>query len=98
MIGGADHELEQAILGLLAERTGSICPSDAARRVAGDDGDWRTLMEPTRRAARRLAADSRIVITQRGEPIGEGPTRGPIRIARGPAFDRATVAERRPDR
>ena len=86
---GMDQELERAILELLAERRGSICPSDAARRVGGEDGAWRKLMEPARRAARRLAADSRVIITQRGELVGPEPTRGPIRIARGPAFDEA---------
>ena len=32
----------------------SLCPSEAARMV--DTADWRRLMEPARRAARRLAA------------------------------------------
>ena len=82
-----DDDLEAAILSLLAERSGTICPSDAARRVAGDDGAWRDLMEPAREAARRLSTARRVVITQGGEPVTTAKPKGPIRIARGPAFD-----------
>ena len=73
--------LERAIERLLDERTGSICPSDVARAVGGDD--WRDLMEPVRRAARRLHDEGRVEIAQRGERVAD-PTdvRGPIRIRR----------------
>jgi hypothetical protein len=49
-----DRRLETTILDLLAQRarTSTICPSDAARAVGGDDEEtWRGLMEPARRAA-----------------------------------------------
>ena len=54
--------LELAITELLASRAtdATICPSEAARRVAPDD--WRPLMEPARAAARRLVAAGRIDI------------------------------------
>ena len=76
-------ELEQAIRALLAERapSASICPSDAARRVAGDD-DFRELMEPARAAARRLVARGEIEITQRGVPVDSSTAKGPIRLRR----------------
>jgi hypothetical protein len=77
----ADRRLEETIIALLENRgrRASICPSEAARRVAGDD-DWRALMAPTRRAARRLAADDRVEITQAGRPVDPSTARGPIRI------------------
>ena len=52
-----DDRLEQALLALLADRdpTATICPSEVARAV-GSESSWRSLMEPTRRAAGRLAA------------------------------------------
>jgi hypothetical protein len=71
--------LGAAIMGLLARRAGSICPSEAARAVGGER--WRELMEPTRAAARALARDGAVEVTQRGVVVDpDGDWRGPIRI------------------
>ncbi len=75
----AADQLEQAILDLLAGRAGTICPSEAARRVAPDN--WRPLMEATRAAGRRLAARGAIRILAGGKPV-EVDHAGPIRFAR----------------
>ena len=77
-----DRRLEQSILELLAERTATatICPSEAARAVGGDG--WRELMEPARRAARRLIASGQVQITQQGRVVDPSTARGPIRIRR----------------
>lgn len=56
----------------------SLCPSEAARMV--DTADWRRLMEPARRAARRLAARGQVEILQRGRPVDPAEFRGPVRI------------------
>ena len=79
----ADRALEAAILSLLEARArgATICPSEAARAVAGEDGDaWRGLMEPARQAARRLVAVGRLEITQRGRVVDPSTARGPIRL------------------
>ena len=78
-----DVDLENAIRALLRERSGdaSICPSEAARRVAGDTA-FRALMEPARAAARRLVAGGEIVITQGGRVVDPSTARGPIRLRR----------------
>jgi hypothetical protein len=75
-----DRELEATILALLSSRArnATICPSEAARAVGGDE--WRQLMEPARAAARRLQADGRAVITQGGRPVDPSTAKGPIRI------------------
>ena len=75
-----NSELESSIRGLLASRAGgaTICPSEAARAVGGED--WRTLMEPARQAARRLVAAGEIVITQRGQIVDPSAAKGPIRL------------------
>jgi hypothetical protein len=73
--------LEQAILDLLEHRTGTICPSEAARRVAGSD-DWRPLMQPARDAAGRLVAAGLVEVTQRGEVVDVDQAHGPVRIRR----------------
>lgn len=39
-------------------------------------------LEPARRAARRLVAEGRVEITQRGEVVDPDSARGPIRIRR----------------
>ena len=50
-------------------------------RTVGGDG-WRELMEPARRAARRLVATGAVQITQQGRVVDPSTARGPIRIRR----------------
>jgi hypothetical protein len=71
----------EAILGLLGERDPgkTICPSEAARSLAGD-GDFRPDMEPVREAAAKLAEAGEIEVTQKGRPVTIGEARGPIRL------------------
>lgn len=78
-------QLERAILELLDGRapTATICPSDAARAVyAGDDDGWRALMEPARRATRRLMEAGAVEITQGGRRVEPDEVHGPIRVRR----------------
>lgn len=77
-----DVALEAAIVELLQSRAqdASICPSEAARAVGG--ADWRELMEPARRAARRLVAARTVEITQKGRVVDPSTAKGPIRIRR----------------
>lgn len=92
---GADHaeialgdgpmrqRLESSIRALAEHRgpKSSICPSDAARAVGGDN--WRELMDDARESARRLARSGDVEITQRGEVVDpDGEWTGPIRIRR----------------
>ena len=74
-----DRMLEGAILELLASRASgaTICPSEAARQVFEE---WRPHMERVRSAARRLAMQGVVEITQRGQPVSPDDIRGPIRI------------------
>lgn len=78
-----DRALETAILDLLGGRArgASICPSEAARMLRPEDDAWRDLMEPARRAARRLAVQGRLQVVQGGRVIVD-PSRvsGPIRL------------------
>ena len=86
--GTRDKALEDTILRLLQERGAgkTICPSEAARTVAGggmlsdDREQWEPLMEPARAAARRLVAAGRIVITQGGHVVEPSTAKGPIRL------------------
>jgi len=82
-VNDVDQRLETTILDLLAQRarTSTICPSDAARAVGGDDEEtWRALMEPARRAARRLVDRGEVVITQGGKVVDPSTAKGAIRI------------------
>lgn len=77
----SEDRLKAVILDLARQRgpAKSICPSDAARAVGGDD--WRDLMDDARAAARGLARAGEVEITQRGEVLDPDATwRGPIRI------------------
>jgi hypothetical protein len=48
----------------------------------GDDDSWRELMEPARRAARRLVDRGEVEITQGGHVVDPSTAKGPIRIRR----------------
>lgn len=72
-VTAVDRDLEAAILSLLDARGRgtTICPSQAARQVADRRGiadEWRALMEPARRAARRLVTAGEVAITQADRP------------------------------
>ena len=72
---------EAAITDLIATRgpDKTICPSEAARALAGD-GDFRPFMELVREAAGALAADGRVEVTEKGEPVTIAEAHGPVRI------------------
>ena len=74
----SDADIERTILELLAQRDEgkTICPSEAARALAGDDA-FRELMEPVRRVADGM---SEIEITQKGRAVELDAARGPIRL------------------
>ena len=77
----SSQRLRAAILDLAGQRgpSSSICPSDAARAVGGDD--WRALMDDARDVARTLAREGHVDITQKGAVLDpDGTWRGPIRI------------------
>lgn len=79
-VGSKDRRIDEALLEMLLDRgpSRSVCPSEVARRV--DPHDWKTLLEPTRRSARRLVARGRAVITQQGRIVDPDRARGAIRI------------------
>jgi hypothetical protein len=82
MTGAVDHgEARQAIVELLAKRARgkTICPSEAARALAGDDR-FRALMPLVREAARELVAAGRIEVTQGGERVDIDSAHGPVRL------------------
>ena len=74
-------EIEAAIRRLLAQREPgkTICPSDAARALTGDDA-FRPLMPAVRAAARGMVDRGELEITQRGRVVDPDNARGPIRL------------------
>ena len=77
----ADDRARRVILELVEERgtDKTICPSEAARVLAGDQ-DFRLYMELVREAAGALAADGRVEVTQKGRRVKISEARGPVRI------------------
>ncbi len=75
---------EDAILSLLTLRGAakSICPSEAARALAGNpkDESWRAKLSPIKLAARRLAMAGRIEILRKGVPVAPADARGVVRL------------------
>ena len=96
-VSPVDQQLAVAIIELLERRprSASICPSEAARAVGGDD--WRPLMEPARAAARRLVAEGRVEITQGGVAVDPSTAKGPIRIRMASPSAEPQVRRRNPN-
>ena len=72
----------EAIRELLEKRESgkTICPSEAARLLAGPSGDWRAEMEHVHEASDALLEEGEIRISWKGQDIKK--RRGPYRIAR----------------
>ena len=71
----------RTILALLARRDQgkTICPSDAARALGGDDG-FRPLMPLVREAAAQLVSRGELEVTQSGAVVDLATARGAIRL------------------
>jgi len=85
-VSSADRALETAIVDLLDQRGGTICPTEAIHLVSSDVDDpaltEQALSEPARRAARRLAAAGVVEIVQDGRVVDPSTAKGPIRVRR----------------
>lgn len=80
----APERIEAAILDLTTARGRgkTICPSEAARALAGDRPEaWSRLMTQVRNVAVRMMKDGRIVITRKGRPVDPDDFKGVYRIA-----------------
>lgn len=76
--------IRRVILDLAGERGSAktICPSEAARHIAGSDPkQWRLLMQPVRREAVRLAREGRVEIRRKGKRVDPEAFKGIYRIA-----------------
>ena len=59
----------------------TICPSDAARALAGTHPDnWGPLMTPIRHIAVRLANEGRLIVTRKGKQVDPNDFRGVYRL------------------
>lgn len=84
---GRRERLAATIRALLRGReTRTICPSDAARVVGGEQ--WRDVMPVARDVARELHDEGVVEVQQGGERVDPTRARGPVRIAPGPALER----------
>jgi hypothetical protein len=83
---GRAERLAAAIRTLLRHRRpeATICPSDAARVVGG--ADWRAVMDDARSVVAELRRAGSVRVLQRGVEVDPEAARGPIRVARGPAW------------
>ncbi len=75
-------DAQSAILALLESRDAgkSICPSEAARVLAGPTGDWRARMEDIHNGVDALNASGEITLSWKG--VVKDQRRGAYRIAR----------------
>ena len=73
--------VEETILALLARRDEgkTICPSEAARALHGNDA-FRPHMSAVREVAYAMADRGELLITQSGEVVDGRTARGPIRL------------------
>ncbi len=75
-------DAKAAILQLLDQRSSgkTICPSEAARLLAGPQSNWREHMDEVHVAVDALLAQQSIALSWKGVPKSQ--RRGPYRIAR----------------
>ncbi len=81
----AEHStIAAAILTMVEERgpDKSICPSEAARRLAGASLGWRTLMPLVHAVSLELAREGRVRLLQNGREANLATLKGPYRLAR----------------
>ena len=79
-----ESEIKATMLRLVAERgtDKTVCPSEVARALGGPHpDDWRSLMQPVRRVAARLAGEGRVAILRKGSSVTNPETmRGVYRL------------------
>lgn len=75
-------DAEIAIARLLESRGAgrTICPSEAARELAGEDGDWRARMHAVHKAIDTMLDTGAVELSWKGERLSR--RRGAYRIAR----------------
>ena len=77
------QELIETVILELCHKRGvgkTICPSEVARAIAGQDGDWRSLMDDVRAVGAKISNNGQIEITQKGQPVDLDTVKGPIRF------------------
>ena len=81
-------EARTVVQSLLKERASgaTVCAGEAARALACDDGDWRTLMPTVHAAVDAMIAEGAIRLSWKGHALRE--RQGPYLIALAP-FNRA---------
>lgn len=85
-----DEHVDTKILALCnAQAPGkSICPTDVAKALAREDGNWRHMMGRIRKRAIALARTGQIDILRKGKPVESlEDLRGVIRLRAKPAGD-----------
>lgn len=77
-----DDAARATILRLVAARAAgaTICPSEVARALAGDGGDWRAEMARVHNEVDRMAAAGLVRLSWKGEALAARA--GPYRIAK----------------
>ncbi|MBC7715596.1 MAG: DUF3253 domain-containing protein [Pseudorhodobacter sp.] len=79
------NEIERQLSGRAA--TSSICPSEVARALQGDEVAWRALMPRVREVAAAMRGEGRLRIIRGVVDIPDVALHhGAIRLARGPGF------------
>ncbi len=72
----------EAQIAVLLEARGAgktICPSEAAKALAGPQGEWRAHMDEVHSAVDAMLADGRVSLSWKQKQLGERS--GPYRIA-----------------
>ena len=82
MSGDEDRQIGAMIAQMLAARRpdATLCPSEVARVLAGEDGDWRARMEEVHAAVDGLVAAGAVRLSWKGAAMALRG--GPYRIGR----------------
>lgn len=82
MSGDEDRQIGAMIAEMLSARRSdaTLCPSEVARALAGEDGDWRARMEEVHAAVDGLVAAGAVRLSWKGAAMAVRG--GPYRIGR----------------
>lgn len=83
-VPATDDEIQRTMFSLLERRapSSSVCPSDVARALAGEEHAWRALMPAVRRVAAALAAKGMLRVTRGSDEVDATSRGGPVRLRR----------------
>ena len=85
----SENDIKALILSLVEKRGEgkTICPSEVARTLSGEQDVWQGFMPRVRQEAVKLAGEGEIAIYRKGKPVDPNDFKGVYRLGMPPKAD-----------